>query len=605
MSRKLFAIAGMVIVLGGLLSACGPACTCPEVQVVTATPGGETVGAATALPAATEEVLPPGQLPRNKTLYLGGYQWGPPSTFNPLNGNPTWPVNGAQTPMVYVYETLLTYNVNTANLDPLLAKSISWTDALTAVITLQDGTKWQDGTPLTTDDVLFTFGLAKTHTDTTFSTFWTYVSEATATGDREITIKLNPDNPNPGMLLGLINIIRIIPKAIWEERAAAEGLISQFVDMNPVGSGPYKIQEATAERIVVVRDDNYWGQAVFGLPAPKYLVHPIFKSNDDGNLAFQDGQLDAMQQFTPQIWKMWEDKKLPVGTWFSDVPYYMPATPVSVYINTSKKGLDNPLVRRALAYSINYESIASLAMSSYSATVQSSLILPTGGEAQYFNADQVKSSGWKYDPLEAKRILEEDLQAKKGNDGVYVLPDGTRLGPYTIQCAYGWTDWMTAVNLISEGAKMAGIDVNTQFPDWPVLFPKMQQGDYDMILWMPPSASPNALWLRYRDILDGRNVPERGTPAFWNYGRFTGEGADALMDQAGATTDPATLKTLFDQLDKIFMDNVPVIPVMYRPSEFYEFNETVWTGFPTSDNPTAPPTFSQAGVEWLYLIKAK
>jgi peptide/nickel transport system substrate-binding protein len=44
---------------------------------------------------------------------------------------------------------------------------------------------------------------------------------------------------------------------------------------------------------------------------------------------------------------------------------------------------------------------------------------------------------------------------------------------------------------------------------------------------------------------------------------------------------------------------------MYRPLDFYEINEKVWTGFPTSSNPTAPPTFSGAGFLWLYEIKPK
>jgi peptide/nickel transport system substrate-binding protein len=45
---------------------------------------------------------------------------------------------------------------------------------------------------------------------------------------------------------------------------------------------------------------------------------------------------------------------------------------------------------------------------------------------------------------------------------------------------------------------------------------------------------------------------------------------------------------------------------MYRPNEFYEFNTSVWTGFPTSKDPSAgTPQFQQAGIFWLYKIKAK
>jgi len=42
-------------------------------------------------------------------------------------------------------------------------------------------------------------------------------------------------------------------------------------------------------------------------------------------------------------------------------------------------------------------------------------------------------------------------------------------------------------------------------------------------------------------------------------------------------------------LDAIYRENIPVIPLMYRPLEFYEFNETHWTGFPTAEDPFAAP----------------
>jgi peptide/nickel transport system substrate-binding protein len=44
---------------------------------------------------------------------------------------------------------------------------------------------------------------------------------------------------------------------------------------------------------------------------------------------------------------------------------------------------------------------------------------------------------------------------------------------------------------------------------------------------------------------------------------------------------------------------------MYRPLEFYEFNQTIWTGFPDSDHPTSPPTQSGSGIKLLYQIKPK
>ena len=602
MRKSIFAYLALFVIASMVLTACGT-----ETPTNTPVPPPTTVAPAqptdTAVPAAPPATTAPtgGALPRNETLYIAGLQWQPPVNFNPLNGNPDWPGMGNH---LETYETLFAYNQLSGNLDPLLAKSFTMVDTVTMQITLQDGTMWQDGQPLTTDDVAYTYGLAKTQSDVNYSTLFNYVTDVTATSPTVLTIKLNPASYNPGLVKNFLTQIKILPKHIWQAREAS-GKLSQFVETAPVGSGPYKLLDFSPQRIALIRDDNYWGKTAIGMPVPKYLVHPIFKTNDEGNLAFQNGQVDLMQQFTPQIWKMWQDAKAPVGTWFDKAPYYIAGSIPMLVINVQKKGLDNPLVRRALAYSIDYAQIANTAMSQYSVPANSSLIIPGGGEQNFFNADAVKANGWSYDPAKAKDILENQLKATKGADGVYTLPDGTRLGPWSVRTPNGWTDWQTAVNIVVQSGKAAGFDLTEDYPDAPVVTQKIQNGDFDLNLWYIAGQSPATPWQRFRDMLDNRGVPAAGQTAFWDYGRFSDPAVADLLDKAAAATDPAVAKPLYDQLDQIFMKNVPGIPLMYRPFEFYEYNQSVWTGFPTSANASAPPMFSGAGIEILYKIKLK
>ncbi len=189
-------------------------------------------------------------------------------------------------------------------------------------------------------------------------------------------------------------------------------------------------------------------------------------------------------------------------------------------MNTSKKGLDNPSVRRAIAHCIDYAHIAKTAMSSYSVPAKSSVILPTGSEQKYFNDANVTKYGWKFDTKEAKRILEEDLKAKKGSDGIYKLPDGTRLGPWVVQTPTGWTDWQSALEIVVANAKSIGIDITTKFPQAPQVTQAVQNGDFDLACWSVAGVSPASPWQRFRDVLDSRGVPGTGKNAFYNYGRF-------------------------------------------------------------------------------------
>jgi peptide/nickel transport system substrate-binding protein len=503
-SRRQFlrdvSVAGAVLG-GSLLAACQP--SAPAAPAGGAPNAAATQAAAIAQAAPTQAAAAPAELPRNETLYIGGFQWDPPTSFNPLmTGLACWPVQGApNNPQMHLYEALFGFNLQTGNLDPLLAKDLSWPNPKTAVVTLQSGTHWQDGQALNAEDVVYTYQLGKNYKDVYYSTLWDYLAGVTAKDDHTVQFDLNPDKLNPGMVKFYLGSVYVLPKHVWQNRESGDSP-AKLADMNPVGSGPYKLQSASPERVVLVRDDSYWGTPLFGTPKPRYLVHPIFKSNDDGNLAFQRGELDISQQFTPQIWQMWEQQRLPVGTWFKQEPYHLPGGIPMVHIHVSKPGLSDPRVRRALAHAINYPQIAAAAMSRYSVAARSSLLVPGGIEQKFIDDSLITANGWTYDPQKATQILEQDVGAKKGSDGIYSLPDGTRLGPWKVICPYGWTDWMTALELVSQGAKAAGLDISTEFPQAGTVNSRIGNADFELGMWPVSGVSAASPWLRFREVLD-------------------------------------------------------------------------------------------------------
>ncbi len=540
-------------------------------------------------------------LPRNQTLYIGGFQWGPPTNFNPLASSPAWPTGGDGSMNLqadgYLYETLFMFNIVDGSYEPLLGKSMSWTTPTQLTVKLQPGSQWQDGQPVTASDVVFSYELGKKFS-TSYSGMWDYLASVQAPDPQTVVLNLNPSKPNPGLIEQYVSTVYILPQHIWQAVAdKGQSALLQYENFQPVGSGTYKVMSHNPQQVVLQRFDNYWGKDLYGMPAPEYVVHPIFKSNDAGNLALKQGNLDWSQEFVPEVWTIKN-----AGTWYSQKPYYVPGSIPMLVINLQKPGLDNPLVRRALAYAINYPLIVETAVSNYSAPAKSSLILPTGVESKYFDAQQVEQDGWSYDPAKAKDILENQLHAKKGSDGVYVLPDGTKLS-FTVETPYGWTDWMAALQVVSQSAKAVGIDVTTKFPQAPVVTTDVQTGNFDMACWYISGVGPASPWSRFRDMLDSRNVPPVGQNAFWDYNRYSNPKVAPLLDQAGAATSVAAKKAAYAQLDKIFMQDIPGIPLMYRALLFYEFNTSVWTGFPTAANPNhAQPLFN---IDVLRSLKAK
>src|SRR6478672_11239499 len=185
MRKSLVKILVVMSIMAMTLSACGADATPTAVTEPTATTAAPASApeatkapetAATATTATSSSA--PEQLPRNETLYIAGLQWQPPTNFNPLNGNPDWPGMGNH---LETYETLFAYNQVSGNLDPLLAKELTSVDTTTMKITLQDGTKWQDGQALTTDDVIYTYELAKSQSDINYNTLFDYITSSTST----------------------------------------------------------------------------------------------------------------------------------------------------------------------------------------------------------------------------------------------------------------------------------------------------------------------------------------------------------------------------------------------------------------------------------------
>ncbi|MFC9706794.1 ABC transporter substrate-binding protein [Paenibacillus sp. NPDC056933] len=546
------------------------------------------------------------ETPRNETLYINGLQWGPPTNFNLLSGNPAFPVNYGNSREL-VYETLFMVNQLDGGLEPLLGKSYEWTDETTLRIELNADAKWSDGTAFTADDVAYTYELGKKY-DINWSSFWTYISEVKADGAQAVEIKLNPDNPNKLTVLDSIELIPMLPKHIWEEIEKKNNndltAIRKEVNDNPVGTGAYKLHFYNDQKITIIRDDNYWGQKLFGkLPAPKYITHVIYKDNAAGDLAFKSGQVDVSQQFIPQVWKMWEGGAA-VKTYLKDAPYYLPGSMPSIFFNLSKAGLDNADVRRAIAMSINYEKISELAMSGYSAPMQPSLTLNSDAESKYIDQDAIKSLQWTMD-IEGANALLDKIGATKGKDGIRVL-NGTRLGPFEIECPYGWSDWNAALEIVAQSAKAIGIEIRTKFPESPVWTNDLQTGKFDIIMNTPAGGvSPSQPWNRAMTIMYSKGVAPMGEMAFWNWGRYQNDRADAIIEEIPSVSDEAKLKSLYTELNTIWLKDIPSIPLMYRPWVFDTVNESVWKGFPTAgDGTNIPPQISMdgAGIKALYQI---
>ncbi len=545
--------------------------------------------------ASAEDALT--EYPREETMYLFMGMGALPSTLNPLvAGESGWPTGTAI--QLLLYETPFMMNMLTGELEPLVCDSYEVNEDNSITVKVNEKAHFNDGTPLTAHDVVYSYELGNKY-DINWTAYWTNIDHIELVDDYTFTIYQKEDAVNTPNVLDSLQIVSVLPSAIWTEIEEDAGYdimkIREFLNLeDPVASGCYKIHNITETGVYMIRDDNYWGVERFGkLPAPKYLANLIYKSNDLLATAFENNEVDFAQAFIPAIDEMME-RNPAIGTYLSESPYHVEGGMVTAVFNMTVPGLDNVDVRRAIAYAINYDMVGQLAMSGYTKEVVPILALTNGVEDKYVDIESLQDMFWSYDIDKANEIL-DGIGAERGADGIRVLPDGTRLS-FTIQSGYGWTDWNAAAEVISQSVRDAGIEIICEMPESAVFMSNRQTGDFQITLNIPgENPRPSQPWYRYRDVLSSEFLAPIGEIAFGNLGRYENEEVTALINELPGATEEEDLIRLHTEINRIYLEDIPVIPIMYRPFQFYEFNTTYWTGFPTADNGSDVPPMLDRG----------
>jgi len=628
--KRLSVVLSILIALSILLVACAPAATeAPAPQPAAEEPTQAPAPEPTAAPEepAVEEPADPNALPRNETLYFNGLQWGAVKGWNPYSadmnnamaigdGNNNFSV---QLPM---FETPYMYSLLDGKAYPLLADGdYAWNDDMTEItFKLKPAAHWSDGTPVTAEDVAYTFATHIKYETTQGAAYKDYVDTVEAVDPQTVVVKAKLDANgkavNPLQVAQYISNIYVLQKA-WTEtlEARVNGDAAAF-KADPaedvVWSGPYTKHFADDQKVVLIRDEEYWGQdaSMWGkLPVPKYLAHTIYADNNAGLVALKAGEVDVSQQFNANVQDLWLKDNLPISTYIAEAPYMVSASLPTAYFNLKSYGLDNVAVRKAIAMAVDYDTIIANAMTNQSPTfnqVPRSVMNPTDGEQALYDHDAVADLQWTGNDIEgAKALLDEAGIKDTDNDGWREL-DGKKLS-YKALCPNGWSDWQAAIEIVAAAGEKIGIDITTEFPEWSVyqtVFTDATVNNYDIFMVWSNGASPTSPWGRARQLMSSEFA---GTSGNWNgnWGGYTNPRVDELLAMIPGETDQAKLVEAYTELTEIYLTDVPSFSLMYRPDFFHTVNESVWTNFPTADDGlNIPPTVlvKGYGIAGLYNI---
>jgi peptide/nickel transport system substrate-binding protein len=466
-----------------------------------------------------------------------------------------------------IYEPLMMWNpAKPADPSkPWLATGAEWsTDYKKVVITVRDGATWSDGQKLTGDDVAFTFNLIKGNA--ALNSAATPYGDITASGNTVTITFTSSMFVYKDKFLGQTPIV---PKHVWESISAPD----KDVNKNPIGSGPYTLKSFTPQTTTLsVRTSGYWQD----LPQVKELRYTSFVDNNAQTTALANGASEWSFVFIPNYKTVFIDK---------DAAHHkMWAAPVlgihGLYINTTKAPFNDKVLRQAMNLVVNREDIYNQAEAGYFHPLVTSVTgLPTPA-GDPFIAPDYKGKNHAVDAAAAKKLL-TDNGYKLSSDGKTLSDKSGKPVKIVLTDPSGWSDYQTSLEIVKSNLAEIGIAATVDKANQDAWFSNVEQGNFGATFrWTNGGSTPYDL---YQTVMDGGLLKPIGTAAAGNFGRFDNKDATAALKSYATATDDAARTTALATMQKVFVDEVPMIPVG-ADNVGAAYSTKNWVGWPDESN---------------------
>jgi microcin C transport system substrate-binding protein len=485
-----------------------------------------------------------------------------------------------------IYETLLVSSLDeVATVYGLLAEAVAFpADFSSVTYRLREQAKWHDGTPVTPDDVIFSFEAFKIYSPE-LSAYYRHVTKAEKTGNREVTF--TADASGNRELPRIIGELTVLPKKWWEgaDQNGKKRNIGETTLEPPLGSGPYRIKDFSAGRhIVYERVKDHWSGGLnvnVGLNNFDELHYEYFRDTTAALEAFKADIVDWRIENSAKNWATAYD--FPA---VSDRRVLLEEFPIrnvgimqAFAFNTRRDKFQDPLVRLAFNYAFNFEEMNRQIFfdqykriaSYFAGTELAATGLPAGRELELLETVRDKVPPEVFTKLYTNPV-NGNPEAVRNN-----LREAMRLlkqGGYEVhdqQLVNVKTGEPFAIELLAEGPAFErvflfykpsldrlGIATTVRTVDEVQYQNRLRSWDFDIITAVWPVSLPPGNELR--GYWGSRAAEEPGSP---NRIGVKSPAVDAMIDRIVFAKNRADLEAATRALDRILLWNHYVVPQWY------------------------------------------
>ncbi len=486
-----------------------------------------------------------------------------PATFNRL-------VDARQATDIVAMLTqgrLLRINRATFEVEPWLAERWeSSPDGLTHTFHLRPGLTWSDGAPFTSADVVFTIDVlfhptVKTSLSSTLTIGGERVRAAAPDAQTVVVTFAKPFGPG----VRVFDTLPIHPKHKLEAALNAGTLMAAWSTKTPpsemAGMGPFTVgRYEPGQRVVLERNARYWRRDAGGQPLP-YLDRIVLEIIPDDNaqiLRLESGAVDLtgneLRADDYAVAKRAADKgalklvELGVGAdpdafWFCLKPEAKKRDPRFAFVQ-------QPAFRQAISHAVNREEFANTVFLGAAVPVWGPV---TPGNKLWFWPDVPR---YAYDANRSRELLRGiGLEDRNGN-GVVEDAKGTE-ARFTVLTQRGVTNYERGTAFLRDELAKVGIALEIAPLEFNAMIGRMLAADYDAMYYRPliPNLDPALIadfWL------------SSGSSRFWDLAQKAPSTewerrADALMREQMSTIDEAKRRALFNDVQRLFAENLPVL----------------------------------------------